>query len=325
MRQQQQAVRAKCAEVFAKAKELYPHLSFDLVGIQFDLKGKAAGMACVRGNLFARRYHLRFNMDMLMREAAGLVINDTVPHEVAHTVCQMDPSLGRKHDYGWRRVCIALGGSGEQYHQEEVVYAKGHTYEYTSSTGQKHRISETRHKRLQASKSSWLRYRNGGGQIDHTCAFVIVGASGHTFKTAVTPIHYDGTPKFPDSLAHAKQILAPRPTSTYTIGVPEPTVIAKGTNTGANQIAPGFGKNAVIEMPTRTVTPTPTVTRTIVAPPIVGESKAATSRRIMLAGHRAGLSYETVIAQMIEACGYNRQLARGTYKANAPKIGIPVQ
>lgn len=66
--------------------------------------------------------------------------------------------------------------------------------------------------------------------------------------------------------------------------------------------------------------PTPAVTLRPAAP---GESKAATSRRIMLAGYRAGQSYETIISAMIAANGYDRQLARGTFKANAPKIGIP--
>jgi hypothetical protein len=65
---------------------------------------------------------------------------------------------------------------------------------------------------------------------------------------------------------------------------------------------------------------TPAVT---VRPAAPGESKAAISRRIMLSGFRAGHSYETIINAMIAANGYDRQLARGTFKANAPKIGIP--
>lgn len=57
--------------------------------------------------------------------------------------------------------------------------------------------------------------------------------------------------------------------------------------------------------------------------PAPGESKAATSRRIMLAGYRGNQSYEAIITAMMAACGYDRQLARGTFKANAPKVGIP--
>lgn len=61
-----------------------------------------------------------------------------------------------------------------------------------------------------------------------------------------------------------------------------------------------------------------------VAAPVAGESKAATSRRIMLSGYQAGHSYETIITAMIAANGYTRQLARATYLANAPKVGIPL-
>jgi predicted SprT family Zn-dependent metalloprotease len=318
MRQQQEIVRAKCKEVFAKAKELYPHLNFDDVDIRFDLKGRAAGMACARGHSLATRtYYIRFNTDMLMREAADHVINATVPHEIAHTVCQMDPSLGRKHDFGWQRVCLVLGGTGEQFHQVEVVYAHGNTYEYTSTTGHKQRLSEQRHRKIQGDKTNWMRYKHGGGQVDHTCAFTIVGASGHTFKTAVTPKLTQVYPPNGD-IREVKFVPTAQPNS---------TTLAKGTNTGKDQIRPGFGKEAVIDMPSPRP-PLPKLTGfvgTLVAGPQPGEPKAATSRRIMLAGYQQGLSYETVIAQMMAACGYNRQLARGTYKANAPKIGIPVQ
>ena len=63
----------------------------------------------------------------------------------------------------------------------------------------------------------------------------------------------------------------------------------------------------------------------VVARPVAGESKAAISRRIMLSGTAAGYSYEQIINAMIAANGYERQLARATYKANCAKLGLPVQ
>ena len=66
----------------------------------------------------------------------------------------------------------------------------------------------------------------------------------------------------------------------------------------------------------------PEVIKPRVIAPVAGESKAAISRKIMLVGHAAGQSYETIIAAMIAANGYSRQLARATYLANAPKVGI---
>jgi predicted SprT family Zn-dependent metalloprotease len=179
---QQAQIRAKCAEVFAKAAGLYG-LDFSKVEIRFDLKGRAAGMA---GHRFGR-FYLRFNHDMLSREAFDHVLNDTVPHEIAHTVCQMNPMLGRGHDIGWKRVCRALGGSGERCHTEEVVYGKGGTFEYTTSTGHKARFSETKHKRIQlaVAMGQVLRLRRGLGSIDKTTPYAVVGVAGRTLNNPI--------------------------------------------------------------------------------------------------------------------------------------------
>jgi SprT protein len=323
----QQLAIAKCKEVFAKALELYPHLNFDKVDIRFDLRGRAAGMACARLGRNGRTYHIRLNTDMLNREAADHVINETVPHEVAHIICFMDPRMGRNHDSGWRHVFMQLGGAGSRVHHEAVVYGKGSTYEYTTTTGHTIRCSEQRHKKIQ--QGAIISWRGGKGQTNKSCAYSIVGHQGVTLKT---PIVRAGSTTVPsinpkvttsvDFEARLQRFLAVPPAATVTL--------APGKNVGTDQIPAGFGKDAVITMPTHMQVPvkatvTQQVARIAVAGPVAGESKAATSRRIMLAGHQAGASYETVIAQMMTACGYNRQLARGTYKANAPKLGIPVQ
>lgn len=52
-------------------------------------------------------------------------------------------------------------------------------------------------------------------------------------------------------------------------------------------------------------------------------SKAEISRGIMKTLHAEGKGYEDIIAAMIAANGYDRQLARGTYKANFAKAGVP--
>ena len=120
----QQQILDKCKAVFAEAQRLYG-LDMSHVGIRFDLKGRAAGQACRRGG----QYYMRFNRDMLTREAFNHVINNTVPHEIAHIACYMNPMLGSNHNSGWERVCLALGGTGASKHNEEVVYGKGTTYE----------------------------------------------------------------------------------------------------------------------------------------------------------------------------------------------------
>lgn len=277
--QQQQEIIAKCKAVFAVAKQKWPHLNFDKVGIRFDLKGRAAGMASARGGFHSRVYYMRFNRDMLTRDAFEHVINDTVPHEIAHIVCFMDPSLGSNHDRGWARVCMALGGTGERCHNEDVVYGKGYTYEYISSTGKSVRVGDKYHREIQAGQT--LRFRRGLGNLTKSCTYTVVGYQGRTIER-----------KDPVNAAVVPTI--PMPVNPVPSWKPPVTVVAPA--------------------------PAPAPTTTFEA----GASKASISRSIMLSGYRAGRTYEQIIAAMIAACGYDRQLARATYKANCAKVGIPM-
>ena len=278
---QEQAL-AKCKEVFARAMELYG-TDLSKVAIRFDLKGRCGGVAGARG--YPRAYFMRFNRDMLMRETDEIV-NVVVPHEIAHIVCYIKPELGRHHDYGWARVCKALGGTGDRTHDMDVVYGKGITYEYTTDRGHKVRLNDRRHAIVQRGQT--LTYRKGMGTVTSACAYSVVGVRG---QTLATPVVKQGAP--------TKEV----PAATLM-----PLVITELVPATADPSRDWRG------------IPTPRV-----AAPVAGESKAATSRRIMLSGYRAGHSYEAIITAMIAANGYSRQLARATYLANAPKIGIPAQ
>ena len=61
-----------------------------------------------------------------------------------------------------------------------------------------------------------------------------------------------------------------------------------------------------------------------VAKPEKAPSKASISRQIMKSFFDAGKTYEEAIAEMMRVNGYDRQLARGTYKNNAVRAGVPV-
>ncbi len=280
----QQQIIDKCKTVFAKAKELYG-LDMSQVGIHFDLKGRAAGMACRRGN----QYFMRFNRDMLTREAFDHIINDTVPHEIAHCVCFMNRTLGSNHDAGWARVCRALGGSGDRTHSEEVVYGKGHTYEYTTDRGHKVRMGDKHHATVQ--RGIPLRYKNNKGTVTKECAYSIVGVQGRTLAAPIVKVAAKVVPVqaiIPASVPVVNPLVTAARGS-YTIGVAAPTPRTPAT-----------------AMP-------------------AGASKASIARAIMLAGHTRGETYENVITAIMRATGHDRQLARATYKANCVKVGIPVQ
>jgi len=274
-------IRARCAEVVEKIKTLYG-MDLSRVQISFDLRGRAAGRAGGKGyRMPAWAYWVKFNRDMLTREAFEHVIKDTVPHEYAHVVCYMDPSKGKNHDYGWVRVCRELGGSGARTHDEDVVYGKGLTYEYTTDRGHKVRLSEKKHTYVQ--RGGALRYRRGMGTVTQLCAHSIVGHQG---KTLANPVVKQG-PNDPAAIERAvrqQRIAAVAPV--------EAPLVLTGTVTRAPHYA-------------------------------AGQSKAAISRSIMLSGYRGGHSYEQIINAMVAANGYERQLARATFKANSAKVGIP--
>ena len=322
---------AKCREVVAKAKVLYPHLAaaLDKVQVRFDLKGSAAGQA--RGSAYGTQasFKVRFNRDMLKREAFDHVLNSTVPHEYAHIVCFMDRSLGAGHDDGWARVCKNLGGTGKRLHSEDVIFGKGYTYEFITDRGHKVRCNDRHLKYIQT--NGFLSWKKGKGTVTKDMQYSIVGYQGRTldkpiirnakpapatpvFATVAQPVPTNETDdmKYDDAFMPVPEFDGET--------VPTPTVDTH--------------KFTVPPIVPRTVAPTVVAVAPIVAPkpdvvkidtlPVHGESKAAASRRIMATLHAQGKSYEEIIAAMIAANGYNRQLARATYKANHERAGVPM-
>ena len=152
---------------------------------RFDLRGVAAGQALVRGNphcclcnsnfkrcsfcgaLWNTHYTLRFNSQMMVGEGWRHLFDDTVPHELAHLL-NYHMGRGLNHSPAWRSICIGLGGTGERCHSEAVTFAKGGTFEYTTTTGRKVILSQIRHNRVQkGERYGWP----DGSKIDRACAF----------------------------------------------------------------------------------------------------------------------------------------------------------
>lgn len=296
MTTQQQQIVDNCKAVFAKAKEFWPHLNFDHVGIRFDLTGRCAGMAHRRGGT----YFMRFNRDMLTREAFDHVLNDTVPHEIAHIVCFMDPHLGSNHNHGWMNVCRRLGGTGARCHREEVVYGKGITYEYTTTKGHQVRVSQSIHTKMHTRNSTYT-YKGNKGAINKNCAHQVVGVQGRTLAEPVRKVEAK-TP-----------VVAPIVATT-------PVFLPLDQFHLVNRIDTRTPPAAPVQHVTRPVAPVAKPLATFAS----GTSKAAIARAIMLSGYQAGHEYETIISAIMVATGHDRQLARATYKANAHKVGIPL-
>lgn len=147
----QTQIKAKVRECVKLAKDLYGFdVKYDDIKIEFKGKGQAAASAWWKATPFGRQYGLKFSTESANLDSNEM-LNDTVPHEVAHLVCMADPTLGKNHDYGWKRVCIALGGTGARTHSQVLTKARYKAqYEYRlGSTGQTTKVGPKIHKNIQ--------------------------------------------------------------------------------------------------------------------------------------------------------------------------------
>jgi predicted SprT family Zn-dependent metalloprotease len=171
----QAQIRTRVAACIALAERTFG-ITLPQVAVLFDLTGRAAGVAGCRGN----SYYLRFNTRHMAMggQTWQHLINDTVPHEVAHTVCQAFPQFGHAHDAGWRRVCLALGGNGRRTYSEadapEAVAAM-RPYVYVTTTGSELRVTKGIHTKIQRGVS--YSTRDGKGSVNRTCHYSYMAAA----------------------------------------------------------------------------------------------------------------------------------------------------
>lgn len=177
MQQKMDAVRAKVAACIALANTRFG-ITMPQLNIRFDLKGRVAGQAGCKIDWTRKAvpgtFYLRFNVThmQLGGKTWDHLLNETVPHEVAHSVCQAFPQFGRQHNPGWKRVCVALGGTGERCYNEDdapEAVAKQKPFKYVSTTGQTISVSPIIHRKIQLGQS--YRYRGGLGMLNKQCAF----------------------------------------------------------------------------------------------------------------------------------------------------------
>ncbi|WP_428607421.1 SprT-like domain-containing protein [Sedimenticola sp.] len=141
-----QEVEALTYRLLATAGDHY-HKDPDQVIIQFNLTGKAAGMA-----LFPHRSTpvIRYNTLLLIENQEDF-LRRTVPHEVAHVVARR--FFGQKikpHGAEWREVMQLFGAEASRCHNYDISRAsrrrlKRFNYRCDCRT---HRLSSIRHKRV---------------------------------------------------------------------------------------------------------------------------------------------------------------------------------
>lgn len=166
----EEQVYEKCRELIVLSRNLYG-VNLDRASIEFNLKGRCLGYAWLKGNQFG----VKFNGHMLTTPSRDKIISRTVAHEIAHLICFLRPELGNGHDLGWKNICIALGGDGETYHDEPVLYGRGKTYEFVTSTKDVVRIGDKYFEHLK--RLGRLEFKNKGF-ISASCKYKVVGISG---------------------------------------------------------------------------------------------------------------------------------------------------
>jgi predicted SprT family Zn-dependent metalloprotease len=175
-------IKAKVNQLIAEYEHRHPGQKVPQIDIRFDLRGRSAGQASARG----WNYFMRFNRDMILNAGWDHLLNDTVPHELAHIICFANGS-DRGHGYNWKRTCRELGGSGERCHSEAVVYAKGRTFVYTTSTGTTVNLSETKHRKIQQGAAYTFKDRSRG-RLDRTCSYSVLGTTTVVQPTKAVPV-----------------------------------------------------------------------------------------------------------------------------------------
>lgn len=160
-------IETKIKEVIALAERLYGFdITFEELNITYHAKGKAAGYAWYKGFQGARQYGLKFSSEAASINMADM-LEDTIPHEVAHLVNFALPHTGKDHNQGWKRVCIALGGTGERcYDGSKMVLTPAkisRKWLYKASCGTEVELSTKMHNQIQRGSTRSL--RRTGGQI----------------------------------------------------------------------------------------------------------------------------------------------------------------
>lgn len=157
-------VLQRVVEVATLAEQLYD-VPIKGMTTKFDLRGKAAGKASVRVQKKGDEMHIwaciRINRQAMKLDLDDM-LDDTVPHEIAHIVCMLKPSLGRDHDAGWVRVCQALGGTGKQYHNLPLRGVQ-REWRYVATCGTEFWLPTVVHKRVQAGRNR--KVRGTGGRL----------------------------------------------------------------------------------------------------------------------------------------------------------------
>lgn len=150
------AARTRTIELWELARSRWRIDRRYTLTVCFDLRGRTVGKAIRNGDALG----IRYNPAALAQNPRDM-LDETIPHEVAHLVCFARPRLGRGHDAGWQAVCVALGGKGGRcYGQGTYELAKARRtwrYAYKLDSGEALSLSHRHHRHLRQGGELHLR------------------------------------------------------------------------------------------------------------------------------------------------------------------------
>lgn len=145
-----------------------------IIPITFDIRGASAGIYKAKrspGGPWQRR--LRFNPDALAIEGGRWMLEEVVPHEVAHLLAHLAaeaapiPKLAapfKGHGLGWQMLARWLGASGRTTHNFNLPPGRQvKRFLYRSTCGREVALTSQRHKLVQAGRT--LVFPRTGGRV----------------------------------------------------------------------------------------------------------------------------------------------------------------
>lgn len=144
-----QMVEAKVAKAMHLLQAFLPEHSLRRPTVTYDLRGHHAGYARSSNN------NIRLNLDLLLNETTrDEILNETIPHEVAHIVQRQIWPNSKSHGKEWKRLMWYLGLEPTRCHTMQTKAARKRTPQaryayYCSCPNRTHFISQTRHNRIQ--------------------------------------------------------------------------------------------------------------------------------------------------------------------------------
>lgn len=115
---------------------------------KIEIKGTKAGTAQVVGGIPTMSLSIEA-CDKYSKEMAEV----TIPHELAHIVCDLVHTNTKSHGKEWYDICIALGGTGATTHNMELTPTrKTRKFLYLDTQDEEHTLTIIRHNKLQNGK-----------------------------------------------------------------------------------------------------------------------------------------------------------------------------